>query len=67
MNDLTLTVPDIHCSHCKSSLETAVGALEGVSRVEVSIEDRSIGVEYGDGVTKDAIVSAVEGQGYEVD
>lgn len=52
--------------HCKTSLETDVGALEGVSRVEVSIEDRTIGVEFADGVTREEFVSAVEGQGYEV-
>ena len=67
MNDLTLTASDIHCGHCKTSLETAVGSLEGVSRVEVSIEDRTIGVEFADGATREEIVSAVEGQGYDVD
>ena len=67
MTTRTLSVPDISCGHCKSSFEGAVGALEGVSRVEVSVDDRKIDVEFADIVTKEAIVSAVEAQGYDVD
>ena len=32
MTETTLSVPEIHCDHCKMSIEGAVGALDGVSR-----------------------------------
>ena len=32
MTETTLSVPEIHCDHCKMSIEGAVGALDGVDR-----------------------------------
>jgi copper chaperone len=63
----TLSVPDISCGHCKSSIEGAVGELAGIESVEVTIDARTVDVSYDDGtVHMDAIVEAIEGQGYEV-
>lgn len=66
MNQATVTVPEIHCDHCKSSLEGAIGALDGVDEVTVDVPTATISVSYGDPVTMDAIVAAIEGQGYDV-
>ena len=38
MTTRTLSVPDISCGHCKSSIEGAVGPLDGVELVEVAIQ-----------------------------
>jgi copper chaperone len=62
----TLPVPDISCGHCKSSIEGAVGKLDGVSTVEVSIDGRSVDVEFGSPTDLEAIIAAIEDQGYEV-
>ncbi|HEX6946037.1 MAG TPA: MerR family transcriptional regulator [Acidimicrobiia bacterium] len=65
--ETTLSVPEIHCDHCKMSLEGAVGALEGVASVQVSVPDATVAVAYDDGlVDLDAIKSAIEEQGYGV-
>ena len=62
-----LQVPEVHCDHCKNSLEDAVGALGGVSRVEVSIPATTIDVSYEDGsVSLDTIKETIENQGYAV-
>lgn len=63
----TLSVPEIHCNHCKMSLEGAVGALEGVASVEVSVPDATVAVAYDDEVVDlGAIKGAIEEQGYAV-
>lgn len=63
----TLQVPEVHCDHCKTSLEGAVGALDGVANVEVSIPDASIDVDYNESsVSLDIIKSTIEEQGYAV-
>ncbi len=67
MSTRTLSVPDISCGHCKSSIEGAVGPLDGVELVEVAIDERTVAVDFdGTDGTYSAIVDAIEGQGYEV-
>jgi copper chaperone len=67
MTNQVFNVPDIHCDHCAMSIEGAVGSIEGVEKVKVQIEDRTVDVTYDDAsVDQAVIVSAIEGQGYEV-
>jgi copper chaperone len=66
MTQKTLTVPEIHCDHCKMSIEGAVGALPGVEHAVVDVEKATISVSFDDPATIDDIVGAIEGQGYEV-
>jgi copper chaperone len=65
--ETTLQVPEVHCDHCKTSLEGAVGDLAGVSRVEVSVPDATIDVSFDESsVDLDAIKKTIEEQGYAV-
>jgi copper chaperone len=65
--ETTLQVPEVHCDHCKTSLEGAVGDLAGVSRVEVSVPDATIDVSFDENsVDLDTIKKAIEEQGYAV-
>lgn len=67
MTQIQLQVPEVHCGHCKSSLEGAVGALGGVETVDVTIADSTIDVAFDESrVGLDAIKSAIEDQGYAV-
>jgi copper chaperone len=67
MTQINLSVPDISCDHCKHSIEEAVGALAGVELVEVGIESKMVEVDFDDAsVSRQDIVTAIEGQGYEV-
>jgi copper chaperone len=67
MTQITLSVPDISCGHCKSSIEGAVTPLEGVNTAVVTIDDRNVAIEYdGSEATMEAIVNAIDEQGYEV-
>jgi copper chaperone len=67
MTTRTLSVPDISCGHCKSSIEGAVSPLDGVDLVEVAIDERTVAIDFdGTDDTYFAIVDAIEGQGYEV-
>ncbi len=67
MTTQTLSVPDISCGHCKSSIEGAVAPLPGVEKVEVHIEEKTVDLDYdADSTTLDEIVAAIEEQGYDV-
>jgi copper chaperone len=63
----TITVPEIHCGHCKSSIEGALQPMEGVTDAQVDIDARTVHVTFDDAtVTRDALREAIEAQGYEV-
>jgi copper chaperone len=62
-----LAVPDVHCEHCKQTLEGAVGALDGVSGVDVDVPRKVVTVSHEPArAPADRITTAIEDQGYEV-
>jgi copper chaperone len=68
MTQQTLSVPDISCGHCKSSIEGAVNQLDGVSKSAVSIDDRNVDIEYDPSkIELGSIIDAISDQGYEVE
>jgi copper chaperone len=67
MTQMILNVPDISCNHCKMSIEGAVNALSGIDSAVVDIEGKSVDVSFDDSTQSlEAIVAAIEEQGYEV-
>jgi copper chaperone len=63
----TLQVPEVHCDHCKTSLEGAVGDLSGVDRVAVSVPNATLDVSFDEAsVDLDTIKKTIEEQGYAV-
>jgi copper chaperone len=67
MTTMTIRVPEIHCDHCKSSIEGALAPLPGVTLAVVDIDARTVTVEVDQTLTDRArLVAAIEGQGYEV-
>lgn len=66
MTQTTLSVPEIHCDHCKMSIESAVGALDGVTSAVVDVPARAVTVSFDAPATLETIVTAIEDQGYDV-
>lgn len=67
MNEVLLQAPEIHCDHCKMSIEDAVGALDGVETVDVAIADATVRVTFDDErVELASIKRTIEEQGYAV-
>jgi copper chaperone len=67
MTEVLLQAPEIHCDHCKMSIEGAVAALDGVESVDVTIADATVRVSYDDShLELGSIKKAIEEQGYAV-
>ena len=66
MTETTLSVPEIHCDHCKMSIEGAVKALDGVASAEVSVEKATVSVGFDAPASIEGIIGAIEDQGYDV-
>lgn len=46
MQTETISVPEIHCDHCKMSIEGALNPLEGVSSAVVDVPNATVKVSY---------------------
>jgi copper chaperone len=67
MTTMTISVPEIHCEHCKHSIEGALAPLPGVASARVDVEARTVTVEVDERVTdRGRLVAAIEDQGYDV-
>lgn len=65
-NMITMKIEGMMCPHCQAAVTKALNAVEGVTKTEVSLEDKAAYVEAGEGVSKDALKKAVADAGYEV-
>jgi copper chaperone len=67
MTTTTISVPEIHCEHCKHSIEGALTTMPGVRAAQVDVDARNVTVEFEEAsVDQVRIVAAIEEQGYEV-
>ena len=67
MTTMTISVPEIHCDHCKHAIEGALAPLPGVRSAHVDVAGRTVTVEVDEAVTDRArLVAAIEDQGYDV-
>ena len=66
MSSVTLSAPEIHCDHCKRSIEEAVQPLDGVSGVAVDVPGRTVTVEYAEPANIALVSAAIAEAGYDV-
>ncbi len=66
MTTETISVPEIHCGHCKSSIESAVRPLPGVESAEVDVDARTVEVSYAEPASLEAIKAAIVDVGFDV-
>lgn len=66
-SDITLKVSGMSCAHCKKTIETSIGVLPGVSKVEAIVDAGEVNVTFDPSKVKlDDIKKAVEDAGYDV-
>ncbi len=64
MSTATYNVPDVSCDHCVNAITGAVGPLDGVESVDVSVDDKTVTVV---GSFDDAAVrAAIDDAGYDI-
>jgi copper chaperone len=67
MSMITISVPGIHCEHCRHSIEGALAPMAGVRSARVDIDARTVTVEVDQArVDRAQLVAAIEEQGYDV-
>ncbi|WLR61857.1 copper chaperone CopZ [Guptibacillus hwajinpoensis] len=67
MEQTTLKIEGMTCDHCKAAVTTALKELEGVSEVNVNVEEGTAKVSYNaSSVSVLEMNEAVEEQGYDI-
>ena len=67
MEKTIIKVEGMSCSHCVNAVTKAVSSLEGVSQVQVNLEEKTAVVEYDPSkIALDVIKAAIEEEGYDV-
>lgn len=67
MENVILKVDGMSCSHCENAVKKAVGMLDGITKVTVSLEEKTVAVDYdASKVSPEKIRTEIEDQGYEV-
>src|SRR6056297_1151832 len=67
MNKRTYKVSGMHCASCASSVESMLGAMEGIDKANVNFADESVLVEYDDSaVSEQEMKKAVQQIGYDL-
>ena len=67
MTTMTISVPEIHCDHCKHSIEGALAPLPGVASARVDVAARAVTVAVDETLTdRGRLVAAIEDQGYDL-
>ncbi len=60
-------VEGMTCMHCVKAIQSSVGALEGVEKVEVSLPNKNVSITLNPDIIKDSeIISIIEEEGYRV-
>ncbi|MFK9120395.1 copper chaperone CopZ [Peribacillus frigoritolerans] len=67
MENVTLNVSGMSCSHCVNAVEGNVGKLNGVESVKVHLESGKVDVSFdSEKVSLEKIKETIDDQGYEV-
>jgi len=61
---LSLTVPEMTCGHCRSTVEKAINQLDEAAIVTVDLKTHTVGIE-SEKSNASAIIAALKAAGYE--
>ena len=61
-----LRIEGMMCTHCQKHVQETLAGLDGVTKVEVSLEDKTATVQMNRNIPFDEFEKAVQGAGYEL-
>ena len=64
MTEITYTVPDMSCDHCKAAVSSELQRVAGVEQVDIDLEAKRVIVQ-GEALDDARLRSAIEEAGYE--
>lgn len=67
VQELTLSVPDVSCEHCVRTINSSLGALTGIEKVDTDIPTKTVHLRYHpDQVSMQQIETTLDDAGYTI-
>lgn len=66
MSTSTYTVTGMTCGHCVQAVQSEIGKIDGVTKVDVDLASGRVTVDSAAPVPADAVAAAVDEAGYEL-
>jgi len=60
MEKQTFSIPTISCGHCTMAIKNELSELEGISKIEGNVEEKTVTVEWDAPATYDKIVGRLK-------
>ena len=61
-----ISIEGMMCDNCRKHVEKALSSIEGVTKVEVSLENKNAIIETSKEIDNEIIINAIKEEGYEV-
>ncbi|MDA2969938.1 MAG: cation transporter [Actinomycetota bacterium] len=65
--ELKFKVPEISCGHCKQTIESTIGSLDYVQKVDVDIENKLVSVDSNQVVDLSDFEKLLDDHGYTIE
>ena len=65
-NIKTIRIEGMHCEHCKMTVEKALNGVQGITDVEVILDNKEAVIKYEKDISNDKIREVIEEAGFEV-
>ena len=62
----TISIEGMQCNHCKMTVEKVLGAIEGVTKVEVNLEKKNAVIESSKEIDNSKIEEVIKEAGFTV-
>lgn len=62
----TVSIEGMQCNHCKMTVEKVLGAIDGVTKVEVNLEKKNAVIESSKEIDNSKIEEVIKEAGFEV-
>lgn len=66
MNKKIIIIEGMQCNHCKMSVEKALNSVDGVTSVEVNLEEKKAIIETNANIDENKIREVIEEEGFSV-
>lgn len=64
--ETTYKVPDVSCEHCVAAINQEVGGLDGVEKVDIDLEAKTVTVRHNESVSDEQIVAGLDEAGFDI-